>query len=255
MWKVLGASVTGNSHRDNGMECQDASGWRSDPGVTCLAVADGAGSRPLSGAGSALAVERALLVVAKRADPLGPMAWIRDAFEDARGQIAAMAASTGHAVDDYATTLALAILTPDAIAIGQVGDSIAVTEVAGHYRSVDPETKGEYVNETVFITTHDWLDHLRMTVMPAEAADMVALSTDGLRYKILSHPVTAVPFAPFFDDLASYVRTPEASCEGISHFLAGLDDQTGDDKTLVAAVRADPPARDLSDSPSPGEER
>lgn len=254
MWKVIGASVPGNSHKENGTRCQDASGWRSHADVTCLAVADGAGSRPSSGAGSALAVERALLVAAKRADPLGPMAWVRAAFEDAREQIAGMAASAGHTPDEYATTLALAILTPDAITVGQVGDSIVVAETAGQYRTIDPDVKGEYVNETAFITGPDWLDHLRISVMPADATSMVALSTDGLRYKILSHPVTATPFGPFFADLVSYVRSPEASCEGIMQFLTGLDDQTGDDKTLLAAVRVDPPAHDLADVRSAGEE-
>ena len=240
MWKVMGASVVGVSHKKDGTQCQDAHGWRNEPGISCLAVADGAGSRPLSAAGSALGVDRALMTAVKRADPAEPAAWVRAAFEDAREQIAAMAADAGGQPDDYATTLAVAVLMPDAIAIGQVGDSIAVAGAGGHYRTVAPEVKGEYVNETFFITGPDWLDHLRVTVLPASEADVLALSTDGLRLKILADLATSAPFGPFFDDLASYVRTPQASSAGISEFLTELDDRTGDDKTLVTAVRADP---------------
>jgi hypothetical protein len=252
MWKVIGASVTGTSHKAQGKDGQDASGWRSGPGVTCMAVADGAGSRPLSAAGSALAVERALATGRTRAAGAAessPAAdWIRAAFAEAHEQIAAMAASADREVAEYETTLALAILTADVVAIGQVGDSIAVVGEEGHYRTVAPEVKGEYVNETFFITAPDALAHLRVTVLPAREAELVVLSTDGLRYKILAGLAECVPFAPFFDDLASYIRTQEASSSGIAQFLSRLDsDQTRDDKTLVAAVRATSPI-----TPEPG---
>jgi serine/threonine protein phosphatase PrpC len=241
MWKVIGASVTGNSHRALDAGCQDASGWCSGPEVTCLAIADGAGSRPLSAAGSELAVERALTTAMKcatePAGPASPAVWIRAAFEDAHQHIVGMAMDAEKTADDYATTLAVGILTPHIVAIGQVGDSIVVTGHAAHYCAVAPETKGEYVNETFFVTMRDAFDHLRVTVLPAREVDFVVLSTDGLRYKILSDLVAGAPFKPFFDDLAHYVRTPEAAPDGIAQFLADLDDQTGDDKTLVAAVR------------------
>ena len=255
MWKIIGASVTGTAHKTHGTECQDASGWRSERGVTCLAVADGAGSRPLSVAGSALAVERALAVAldcaAQTAGSSSAEDWLHAAFADAHQQIAAMAKSLEREADDYATTLALAILTADVVAIGQVGDSIAVVGQGEHYRIVSPETKGEYINETVFVTAPDALDQLRVTLLPAREAELVAMSTDGLRYQILSDLAANVPFAPFFDDLVGYIRTPEASPDGIFQFLTELDDQTGDDKTLVAAMRAEPSEPSHPDSPPP----
>jgi len=45
------------------------------------------------------------------------------------------------------------------------------------------------------------------------------------------------PFAPFFEDLAAFARSPQASGDAVRAFLAGLDDQSGGDKTLLAAVR------------------
>ena len=240
VWKVIGSSVTGDSHVSGGTRCQDASGWRRQSGITCLAVADGAGSRPLSATGSALAVEQALETVASLAmdesAPADLTDWLRSAFDRARDRIVAFASSKARTPGEYATTLAVAILTPDRVALGQVGDSIAVIGGPGQYLTVCPEAKGEYANETYFITAADWAEHLRVAVL-AGSADVVALSTDGLRYKITNIRTTAA-FGPFFDELVNYGQDAEASSDGIGKFLAGLDnDQTGDDKSLVAAIQ------------------
>jgi hypothetical protein len=240
VWKVIGASVAGDSHVSCGTDCQDASGWRRQSGITCLAVADGAGSRPLSATGSALAVEQALDTIAGlAADESAPADltdWLRSAFDRAQDRIAAFASSMERQPGDYATTLAVAIVTPDRVAIGQVGDSIVVIGGPGQYLTVCPETKGEYANETYFITTRDWAEHLRVAVL-AGRADVVALSTDGLRYKI-TNIRTSAAFGPFFDGLVTYGKDAAASSDGIGTFLAGLEnDQTGDDKSLVAAVQ------------------
>ncbi len=246
VWKVIGASVTGRSHEAAGKGCEDASGWRTEPALTCLAVADGAGSRPMSGRGAALAVGRGLAVAravalhpASRSGRTSfgdPAASLRLVFADVREQIAAMAAADGNDADDYATTLAVAILAGDVVSIGQIGDTIAVVGRAGGYQTVAPAPRGEYANETRYITGPGALDGLRVGILPAAEVDAVFLSTHGLRSKILGDLAAATPFMPFFEDLAGYARSPTATVEAVQRFLAGLDDQSGDDKTLVAAV-------------------
>jgi len=241
MWKVTGASVAGTLHEAAKRGCDDASAWSVDTDLACLAVADGAGSRPLSGQGAARAVERALSVASACARGPGADAaatWLPTVFADVREQLRGLAAEQGRALDDYATTLAVVILTPNLACVGQVGDTLVVVASSGTYQTIAPSPPGEYVNETTFVTEERALDLARITVLPAADIEAVFLSTDGLRFKILDDPAAAVPFAPFFDDLTAYVRAPGASSEAIRGFLAGLrDDQTGDDKTLVAAVR------------------
>jgi Protein phosphatase 2C len=244
MWEVIGASVTGTSHLAAGRQCEDASGWRTEPGVSALAVADGAGSRPLSGRGAVQAVERALELAGSRAagaDPAEAAAWLREIFSDVREQIAAMAASAGNGLADYATTLAVAILTADTVCIGQVGDTIAVIGQAGTYQTPAPAPHAEYVNETAFITGEDALRQLRITVLAAAEVDAIFLSTDGLRFKILDDLASATPYVPFFDDVTAYLRSPQPSVLAIQSFLESIDDQSGDDKSLVVAVRAERP--------------
>jgi hypothetical protein len=241
MWKIAGASVTGTRHQAAGQPGQDASAWLADGNLTCLAVADGAGSRPLSGQGSALAVQSALTAAAAQAgrpDPGGPQAWLRAAFARAREDIDRLARDQGRPAGDYATTLGVVILTEDLVCVGQVGDTIVVVRRDGAFETVAPDQQPEYVNETSFVTGPGALEAARMTVLPAAGVNAVFLSTDGLRFKILGDLFTAAPFSPFFDDLSAYLHGPGATGEAIGQFLAGLtDDQSGDDKTLVAAVR------------------
>ena len=211
--------------------------------MTCLAIADGAGSRPLSGQGAELAVSRAVLIASAysgRAAAVDLAAWLQLVFRDVREQIGELAAAAGRDVGDYATTLGVAILTCDLVCIGQVGDTIAVVGSGDQFRTLAPAQHGEYVNETTFVTDDGAMERLRVTVEPIAAIDAVFLSTDGLRFKILADLSTAAPFAPFFEDLAVYTRSAGASAEEIQRFLTGLDDQSGDDKSLIAAVRAQP---------------
>ena len=235
MWKVIGASVPGSSHIAAGTGCEDAADWAVRAGVTCLAVADGAGSRPLAHEGARAAVARVL----SRVDvPVGdPADWLADALDDARAALEELAKSSGTDVDQYATTLAVAVLTAEAVGIAQIGDTIAVVGQGGEFQAVDPAPRFEYANETVFLTAPGAVATARIVVHPADGVDEVFLSTDGLRLKITDDLALGTPYQPFFADVAAYVRSPAADPDAIREFLLNLDDQTGDDKTLVAAVR------------------
>lgn len=243
MWKIIGASVPGTSHLAAGRACEDASAWHAADGRAFLAIADGAGSRQMSGHGATLAVRQALALATKSAagrqaaDPASQLSLI---FRAVRDQVMALAAADARDAGDYASTLAVAMLTSAAVSIAQIGDTIAVVGQDGRYETVAPAPRGEYVNETTFLTGADALAEIRITVHPAAGIGGVFLATDGLRFKILDDLAVSSPFAPFFDDLSAYVRSADASDGTLSRFLAGLDDQSGDDKTLVAAVRAAP---------------
>jgi hypothetical protein len=243
MWKIIGASVAGTAHLARGMDCQDASGWAAGRDVTCLAAADGAGSRPLARRGAAIAVECALQAAAgyaARSAMRDPADWLRGTFTDVRAHIAATADAEGRDLGDYAATLVVVILTSAVVCVGQVGDTIAVVRsCTGQFRTLAPAPRGEYVNEADFITDQSGPEKLRVDVLPGDEVDAIVLSTDGLQFKILADLRTGAPFAPFFEDLVTYAISTESSADGIRRFLVGVDDQSGDDKTLIAAVQPD----------------
>ena len=155
MWKIAGASVPGTVHLAAGRPCDDACGWFATDGLTCLLVADGAGSRPLSRQGSALAVHSALAAV-QAGGPGGEgadhAAWMRAILADVHAALSEFAAAQGRDPGDYATTLAVVVLTDDVACVGQIGDAIVVAHLADGYETVAPAPRGEYVNETAFVT-------------------------------------------------------------------------------------------------------
>jgi hypothetical protein len=84
--------------------------------------------------------------------------------------------------------------------------------------------------------------------------DALALTTDGLRYQVLDDVVANRPFAPFFQAAWAYARRADATPDAVTAFLDEIEDQSGDDKTLVLAVRdpsgAAPATTCLSDRPA-----
>src|SRR5262249_43377806 len=151
MWQVIGASVAGTAHQAAGREGEDACGWRAAPGLTCLAGADGGGPRAKVPDRGAAGAGSALLRWPPGARGEGA-AWLRLIFAAAREQITARALADGKDAGDYATTLAVAVLTGAAVAVGQIGDTIAVAGRAGKYETLTPAPRAEYVNETAFLT-------------------------------------------------------------------------------------------------------
>lgn len=245
-WRIVGSSVAGAQHLAVGRGCDDAHGWRVAEETAVIAIADGAGSRPGGAALGAHAAVRQALEHA--ADPAFVAACEQDALAAGRGLVeAAIAALTveaehvGLALGHLATTLCTVVLAPWGTTILQVGDGIAVVgRASGAVEAVAVAERFEYANETVFITSANALDHVKAFTAETngDPVESVALSTDGLRYKALDDLHEQRPFEQFFRDSWTYAAQTEASSDAIETFLLDVDDQSGDDKTLVLAVSA-----------------
>lgn len=238
-WCVRAATVTGASHRARDEAGQDAVAHRLlDDGRVAIAVADGAGSAPLSAEGSQAAVAAAL-------DALAAGVGLGEAFE-------AAAAALAHGDDDpavRATTLLVAVAGPDVIDIGQVGDGHVVIrrtngvdgadgvdrayEIAG---AVDDER--EYLNETTFLSSPRWRDELFTAEVPATDVDAIALMTDGLQL-VAIELATSTPHPGFFDPLVGWASSADANDDDLAEFLSSprLAERTDDDLTIAIAVR------------------
>jgi len=263
-WRVLGSSVAGTVHVAAGRGCDDAHGWAVREDVTVIAIADGAGSRPGGAAlGAHVAVRSAL---AHAASPAFADACADDAAAAASALVADVIAAVveeaeqvGLAPTQLATTLCVAVLAPAGVTVVQVGDGIAVVERAsGAVEVVAVAERFEYANETVFVTSADALAHVKLFVASAgeDPVTNVALSTDGLRFKALDDLQEQRPFERFFRDSWAYATRPEASSQAIEAFLLDVEDQSGDDKTLVLAVSAfegEPGEAERLTSPPPRE--
>jgi hypothetical protein len=247
-WRVAGVSVRGVSHQRGGQPCQDA--HRCQPlgeGVLVAAVADGAGSAPLAEVGAECAVNdaAAAAVEAYWAEPPhddeGWRQLLRQAFEAAREAVAAEAEKRRRPPGDLATTLLLAVATPDLVAAGQVGDGAVVARLAGdRLVAVLRPPEQEYVNETTFLTSAAALDSARFVVL-REATTGLALFSDGLQRLALRMP-QGEPHGPFFAPLLQAVA--EVKDRNRAEVLLGgflqsprVAERADDDLTLVLAVR------------------
>jgi hypothetical protein len=242
---VVGASATGTSHRDKGSACQDAHHLAfGDDDTVVLAAADGAGSARLGGDGAAIASQWAAELLAFQLEEPKP-ATDADWEQLLLGVLGRTRARLRHAADvhgaplgDLATTLIVAAVTPEVIAVAQVGDGTAVIRRGGDLSVVAEVARAEYLNETVFLTSRGWRSDARTAVIDADGVDAIALLTDGLQLLALDL-ASGAPHAPFFDPLFAFAVDEESDPADLETFLGSerVSARTDDDKTLVIAVR------------------
>lgn len=240
-WRVVGASVAGESHREVGLPCQDACAWvvRTD-GVVLTAVADGAGSSILGDVGARVAVAAAIAGLRETPVPTAP--GVLDAALDvAIAAVFAEAEARDCDARDLACTLILAAAGPDRAVAVQVGDGAAVAVVDGE--GVVPLTRppvGEYVNQTTFLVSRGARDEVQSAqrVGPIRA---LILFSDGLQRLALRMPA-GEPHAGFFDPVVAFAAAadPVSGSDELAVFLASerVARRSDDDRTLVVAVRA-----------------
>ncbi len=240
-WRVVGASVAGSSHQRFGQLCQDAAGWALGPERSLIvAVADGAGSASLGREGAQLAVSTAVeFLSSRRSLDSGNSSkdQLTSALEHARFALRSDAEERGVEVRELATTLILLQATRNHVATIQVGDGAAVVE--DHRVGVVGLTKpqaGEYINETMFITSEDAMEWAQTAVHEGSLFGG-AIFSDGLQMLALNMP-EGTPYAPFFNPLLRFVGAATdagAADDQLKSFLLSprVTNQTTDDLTLV----------------------
>src|SRR5258708_21293222 len=254
-WRLLGASVTGTSHTKSGLPCQDAHAYREVAGCALIAVADGAGSaeRAAEGAQCATQAARAAMAAALAGGwPATPDPW-RDVFAGAyaaaKSGLEQLSAASGRPSRAFATTLLCAAISDQGLAVAQLGDGVAAAfapsggaDAVGDWFLAAQPQRGEYANETYFLSQDDALQHLEVAVY-AEPVRALALMTDGLLRLVLNSQ--RQPHVPFFEPLLAFGVEVEDEAQGngqLAGFLASerVCARTDDDKTVVLALRLPP---------------
>jgi hypothetical protein len=266
-WRVVAASSVGTSHRRAGKGCEDyfKTAIMSN-GIHVLAVGDGAGSASRAAEGAQIAVEAALGAI-DRVCTDGQLVdsqhgWhdivhtllddVRRALEKA--VIQSVSIPPGEMIEsmetqpmvvaaplrDYATTLLVAILSPNWTALLQLGDGMIVikTESEEYLCPIQAYNDSQYVNDTHFITDSEFRQYAKIEIIDAAEVWGIALLTDGLQ-ALASDMTDRHPYQPFFEPLFAFSSNPTASSAELEAFLDSerVCQRTDDDKTLVVAVR------------------
>ena len=122
----------------------------------------------------------------------------------------------------------------------QIGDGfIVMRSQDSQYQMLFQPDKGEFANETTFVTSTNALDDMQIKVF-SEKPEFICASTDGLE-KVAIRFSDWKPFPPFFKPLEEYLQEtekPEEEHEYIVNFLKleQLNARTDDDKTLLLCL-------------------
>lgn len=244
IWRVVGAAATGSDHLGESGSCQDSIEVRVAGPRLALAITDGAGTAKEAALGSRVAAGEAvaawLEMTAEGASSLA--ADFADRFLD-RVRSALAAQLQEGSLDDLATTLSTLLLTEDSCTYLQVCDGwILGRRTSGEMLVLAAPVRGEYANETVFVTSADCREEAVFGQREIADLEAVFLLTDGLEAAAVTQALRQ-PFAPFFANLADEVASSPLSD---AQLVADLEDflnspriaaKSADDKTLLMAVR------------------
>ena len=252
-WKVSGASVIGTSHRRSGLPCQDSSSYRIAGEVLIAAVADGAGSASMSDVGSALAAETSVRTAESllheyhdhTPHPLHETCLklvVTGAVEEARRELHEESQRREVDVRQLATTLLLAVHTRDTLAAAQIGDgAMVVSDDPGSYTTIIAPQRGEYANQTNFLTSSDAMSKLDVVTDHVDGnTHRLAMFTDGLQNLVL-RAADDSPHAPFFNPLFAWMGSQPDSDDTSRKLAAFLEsprvtNRADDDLTLLLAA-------------------
>lgn len=254
-WQVVGVSATGFDHHVDGKPCQDAHAFEVTPsGWLVGAVSDGAGSAPRSEFGARTFCSGVVRYLVTRLEGLEPSkrlrltdtdgrVWVEDAIDMLRTSLRNLKENDSERLDQFHTTLLGVIAGPEGGIFFHVGDGACFAARSDDLsKSVvsEPEN-GQYSNETYFVTQENWREHLRLSLFGPEY-DLIALMTDGVTPFAMTQGVRG-PFPGFFEPLSHYLESNsrEEGERAINTYFQ--DDRvraiTGDDKTLIWAIRRD----------------
>jgi serine/threonine protein phosphatase PrpC len=270
-WKSIARSQIGTMHEQRDLPCQDFGSSLVLDDLLIGAVSDGAGSAARSEIGSRIAVETAIAYLANldqaTTQPRSLSTWteseldknIRPVFvsmvQRVRQKLLERAETEACDVESLACTLLVVVATPRWLAAMQIGDGFVVMRRSlswreavlanelevlkhpGEYALLFQPDKGEYANQTSFVTSSDALAQMQTTIRSIGTKTFLCIASDGLeRVAIKLKDWTA--FAPFFEPLEQFVKEtnyPSLEDSYLMEFLRSdrLNQRTDDDKTVL----------------------
>lgn len=256
-WKAIACSEVGTSHQKLGLPCQDYAKFirLNDTGnlvkngdIFIGAVSDGAGSCKYSDIGSKLAVETTLKYLKDWPK------WLKENQKDSSPEILKESAKQAFAKTltevteafnkkaqekscsskDFSCTLLVVVTTPDWLAAMQIGDGfIVIRQPESEYQLLFHPSKGEYANETTFVTASKALEKMQVKTLFGKQQFIFAAS-DGLE-RIAINMKDLQPHPPFFQMFEKALEIRTENKKTLQDWLKSEDvnKRTDDDKTIL----------------------
>jgi hypothetical protein len=238
--KTTCAFVPGRSHLKTQTPCQDYVAARESNEVTCISLADGAGSRVRSEIGAHVAVTATLAFVCKNFESL----WQNMDKHNAKAAqrlvnrcldaFKRKSAKLGGDINDFACTLSFVAYSRGRYLAGHLGDGvIASVDADGQLQALSHPENGEFANTTLFLTDHKAASRLRLYRGQIEAKTGFAIMSDGTA-ESLYHKSSGVP-APAIQKLLEWNATlPRKKMREVlgDNLQQSIASKTGDDCSI-----------------------
>jgi hypothetical protein len=147
---------------------------------------------------------------------------------------------SGTSPREWACTILIAVCSSGSSAFLQIGDGAIVVKDKAGLRPVFWPQSGEYINQTVFVTSPDAMAHIALEAITGCPLGIAILS-DGLQGLALDYKARSA-HSPFFLPLFSALLASPTVDDFEGKLLALLNSasvnkRTDDDKTIVIAHR------------------
>lgn len=272
-WKVSVARCVGSSHAETGVPCQDQVGYMvSENGVTVFALSDGAGSARYSHYGAYIATHRAMELVSGHFEeafrcPHGSSEFKRNLVEALQRDLVkaaivginlsdeerilnnepdrseALLVQCG--VRDLACTLLLVAIKGDRYIALHLGDGVVGADCKRFGRRrlmvISGPANGEYANETVFVTSSNAAQEIRikvgrLSVGSREICGFILMS-DGPEVALFNKKTKELaPSCVKLFDAGRCLDSDVMSEQLISTLKNAIQKKTADDCSLVVAT-------------------
>ncbi len=157
MWHTQQIEVTGKGHILNSIPCQDKTYTLCENGVTAIALADGAGSQPLSHYGAMCATKTICRVLCDKFDVFSTVSSPFDMKQDiilaVQNEIKQKAYELKSNIKALSCTLLAVAVKGDKYLIFHIGDGVIGFQKEGKILVASKPENGEFANTTNFITS------------------------------------------------------------------------------------------------------
>ena len=178
-WMGAAASAVGRGHIKKGMPCQDAVGVSLDGDVATIVMSDGAGSAQHSEHGAAIAVRTATRILRETVPWTAPEAVKQQILATCQAEMAKRANDLGCPIAELSATLAFVAVTGNVCIAGNLGDGVVAAFRKGKSEVLIGQERGEFANETVFLTSSHANKHLHTIKKPLDDYDGFTVMSDG----------------------------------------------------------------------------
>lgn len=211
MWKIAGASIIGSSHVKSGAPCQDFIHSMTKGDVTCIALADGAGSYKYSDTGAEIACTAVTEYFTSEFDRFFAMSASeikRFIIHGIRTRLGRKASTLDSTKAELSSTLLFAAIKNDLFLIGHLGDGVICGEINGDLVLLSAPENGEFANTTYFVTSKNYQEHFRIYRGNVSEFSSFFLMSDGAAealYHKKEHTFSSAlkTFASWLDDHTS----------------------------------------------------